>query len=182
MVDVDEIRDLAERLLEQGEKLPSGLSQEALAALEERVGLRFPKVLREWLYFTNGAPLPPGGFFGIRPGTGFRDYESFFDRHPDWKTKGWIPVAGDGSGNYYVLWTAPDNRCPIFFLDMHEDPERPTYVVASELWLFVRSLLRKELMGSAWQFDRAEVLREDPDILAFPELTKPWEESGMSAN
>ena len=93
-----------------------------------------------------------------------------------WKSKKWIPIAGDGCGNYYLLATSHEygRGRPVFFVDTHEDPNEPSYLVASDLWHFMSFLLRKELGESAWPFRKEFVVEEDPAIESYHGLRYPW--------
>jgi hypothetical protein len=99
--------------------------------------------------------------------------------YPSWKDKGWIPVAGDGCGNYYVLATRGSGvetaKRPIYFVDTSMDREKPAYVVASDLWHFLRFILRDELGRDYWPFKKYRVLEEDPDLEEAPGAPKPWD-------
>ena len=65
---------------------------------------------------------------------------------------------------------------PVCFWD-HEtdDPLVPGYVVASDLWHFVRFLLRSELGERSWPFDREKVLAEDPAIAKVTGIDLRWQ-------
>jgi hypothetical protein len=86
--------------------------------------------------------------------------------HPGWHDRRFVPVAGDGCGNYYVSDASLGlTVSPIFFVDTFVNPLQPAYVVASNLWLFLRFLFMKDLGKSRWPFSREEVLANDPAIL-----------------
>jgi hypothetical protein len=81
-----------------------------LVAGAARLGHPLPAALAAWLSVCNGAAIGPGGVFGQRPDERFLDIVSVRERHPGWRRQGWIPVAGDGCGNYYVLTQAARSR------------------------------------------------------------------------
>ncbi|MBI3862417.1 MAG: SMI1/KNR4 family protein [Planctomycetia bacterium] len=145
----------------------------AAAEFSERLDVAIPDDVVQWLTVLNGARIGRGGVFGIRPDDDYCDIEAMFNVYPGWKTKGWIPIAGDGCGNYYVI--IPDETCfPVCFVDTMADSERPTYVVASGTWQFLRFLFEDELHPSGWPFDRAFVLSRDPEIQRCTIAPLPW--------
>jgi hypothetical protein len=86
-----------------GDDEPVGASAAELAVLSDRLGRSLPLALRNWLSVCRGAAIGPGGVFGERPDRPSLDMAGIRDLYPDWRTLGWLPVAGDGCGNYYVL-------------------------------------------------------------------------------
>ena len=71
--------------------------------------------------------------------------------HAPWRDRGWLPVAGDGCGNQYVLVS-----------------HGIAYVVASDLWTFLRFLLLRETGDGRWPFDRRAVIAADPELAGLP--------------
>ena len=59
------------------------------------------------------------------------------DSFPEWAEQGWLPVAGDGCGNYYVL-TADDT---VGFIDTMKDPGQIDRQAAGDLLSFMTGLL-----------------------------------------
>jgi hypothetical protein len=55
------------------------------------------------------------------------------DLFPEWRTLGWLPVASDGCGNYYVL--AVDGT--VGFVDTMSDPGRLERAVSADLLSFM---------------------------------------------
>ncbi len=137
-----------------------------------------PCELREWLEFTNGPRIGPGGVFGIRPYDEWYDIEYYYTPalYPEWLTKGWIPIASDGCGDYYVIATHPDwgPGSPVLFLDKAKELLAPEYLVASDLWHFLRFYLAKELGERGWPFTRDMVLSVDPGLAGRPTSILPW--------
>lgn len=159
-----------------GEPLPPGASDDEIDAFSKRTGVQVPTDLREWWKFTNGPCIGPGGMYGIRPQREHLDLEGVYQHHPEWQRLNWIPVAGDGCGNEYVLTVTPESGPlrPVYFFEHEQsDPRRFEYVVASGLWQFLRFLLREEMGGRGWPFDRDFVLKADPDLTACSTL--PWD-------
>ncbi len=59
------------------------------------------------------------------------------DLHPEWAGPGWLPVAGDGCGNYYVLL----GNGAVGFVDTMKDPGQVGQQVAGDLLSFMTDLL-----------------------------------------
>lgn len=177
MVDYAEILRLvfaAERA--PGDVVPAGLSAGDVAEFQRRSGLDVPLELVQWLQTCNGPCVGPGGLFGLRTARESLDIEGILARHPAWSARNRIPVAGDGSGNYYVLARVMA-RWPVLFIDVSSDENVPAFVVASTLPLFLRALLLKEQGRlDGWPFSREVTVRADPDIAVFRgELVLPWD-------
>ena len=153
-----------------------GTTVDNLDSLSRAVELPIPAQLREWLMLCNCAPLGPGGVFGICKGSRHRDMEYLLGVFPAWKEQGWLPVAGDGVGSFYVINTHPTRTLshPVYFVE-ESDYERVAYVVASGIWPFIWFYLQEELGDDFWPFDRSRVLRADPALETCTDLKKPWE-------
>jgi hypothetical protein len=98
----------------------------------------------------------------------------YLDEYPTWRADGWFPIAGDGTGNYYVLLTKGPQAGFIGFIEAVVDPDRLDYLVASNLWSFLRFLFRRDLGARGWPFDRATVLADDPHLADAPAKLQPW--------
>jgi hypothetical protein len=159
-----------------GEELPAGITAPRVRAVANRLRTRFPEELVEWLGVSNGPCVGPGGLFGVETGRDFLDIEYVTRLFPHWIDKGWIPVAGDGNGNYYVLLNESD-RHPVGFVEASVDADSLGFVVASSLSKFLEALLKKEVgRDTGWPFDRATVVAHDPEIQRLgSEFTLPWE-------
>src|SRR5579885_3673948 len=161
--------------------IPGGASLETIEAFEARLGRPIPSELRAWLLRCNCPPIGPGGLFGLCPENDYLDIEAHYRLHPLWREKGWIPVAGDGCGDYYVLDLNHRTRSghPILFLDWENSIEdvcdTTTYVVASSLWPFLRYILLAELKSAYDLWDEREALREDPGLADDVGVPRPWE-------
>jgi hypothetical protein len=116
------------------------------------------------------------------------DIEAVLNLQQDsgWKEKGWIPIAGDGCGSYNVIsmLDRSPSGCPIFFID-ERDYATAVYVVASNLWTFLRFVLRAEMLEpdeylSYWPYNRERVLAEDPELEEIVGIAKPWEAAGYT--
>ena len=166
--------DLVERA--PNTDLPSGISLQEIKDVERRLGLTLPVEMSAFLRLSNGPVVGPGGLFGVHPQNEFLDIESMYDLHPAWRSEGWIPVAGDGCGNYYVALERNAGEWPVVFVEMMEDPDAPAFVVASGILVFLIALLEKDLGAGGWPFDRVSTLESDPEILEYADtLPLPWD-------
>jgi hypothetical protein len=159
-------------------ELPVGCSDADINEFEGRTGLSIPNQLRDWLKQSNGSLVGPGGLFGIQPCDYRVDIERDLSFYPQWASLGYIPVAGDGCGNYYVAVTnrSVDNGV-IAFIDTMSDPDRPGYAVASDTEHFLVFLLEQELGERFWPFDREKVVAADPAIENVTTIPLPWSKS-----
>jgi cell wall assembly regulator SMI1 len=179
----EEVKSLLRKAANRyGGELPPGIGKDEIDAFEHRTAIVVPASLREWLAITNG-PTASDWLFGIRPKRQSLDVEVILRIYPGWQKMGWIPVANDGCGDYYVLATAPKDSPghPVFFIENHEDIEKPKYVVASDLWHFLRFFLEDALQedlsseAPSWPFSREFVLRHDPALADYKNVPRPWE-------
>jgi hypothetical protein len=119
---------------------------------------------------------------GICPERQFLDIEARYRRYPHWRDRGWIPVAGDGCGNHYVLDTTVTTRTghPILFLDHERSVEQvcdtADHVTASGLWPFLRYNFLDEIHAAYDLFDEQEALSQDPGLADDVGVPRPWEE------
>jgi hypothetical protein len=173
--DWDEIRALLSRpaLLSK-----PGVPSSGAEAPEPDADSAMPAELLEWLAIVNGAHLGQGGLFGLGAPEAYLDIAFHSSLYPAWRAKGWIPVAGDGCGNYYVLLAGHDRGKgnPVLFVDTSDDTDAGNYLVASSLFQFLRFYLEAAIDRTAWPFGKAYVLERDPAILDFPELALPWDD------
>jgi hypothetical protein len=136
--------------------------------------------LRQWLKVCNGFPRQPGRTFGINQKNEHLEIVRFFKIGISWHRKGWLPMASDQCGSYYVLDTSTliGQTHPVYFIE-HTDYEKPQYVVASGLWKFLRFFFMDELLLARheegyWPFDKERVTAEDPDIVLCTTAPLPW--------
>jgi cell wall assembly regulator SMI1 len=153
---------------------PGGASEAELTDLARRLGTALPDDLAAWLRVCKGEAIGPGGVLGARPDHEAADMAARLALYPQWRSKGWLPVAGDGSGNCYVLLTTDPLAGFVAFVDTMADPDRLDHVVATNLWQFLLFLFKRELGGSGWPFDPQAVLAEDPDLARAPTGLLPW--------
>lgn len=130
--------------------------------------------LAAWLRVCKGAAIGPGGLFGARRDTDFLDMASRAAAYPGWRQLGWLPVAGDGFGNFYILLTRGPLAGCVAFVEAVSGPDEITYVAASSLWSFLRFLFEAELGAKGWPFDWDVVLAADPDLARVPAELLPW--------
>lgn len=157
--------------------IPPGVSEQEVEEFAARNQLTVPTELAQYLELSNGPCIGPGGLLGIRTTRPDLDIESIYRIFPDWRAKQWIPVAGDGCGNYYVVVPVA-GRSPVVFVDTGLDAMKPDYVVASGVLRFLCSLLQQELTPTGWPFEEALVRRLDPDLASFGAwLPMPWQEA-----
>lgn len=62
---------------------------------------------------------------------------SYLGLFPEWTLKGWLPVAGDGCGNYYVLLADGS----VGFVETASDPDALAGARYGTLFEFVESIL-----------------------------------------
>jgi hypothetical protein len=173
----DDILALLKAVPQPPEGIPPGIQLGEIRAFEEELGFAFPPPFRKWLEITNGPCVGPGGLCGIRTLRDIQDIAKVFESHPQWKNRRWVPVAGDGCGDFYLMATTEEFGAgyPVFFVDIHENENVPTYVAASGLWPFLRFFLGRELASTGWPFRKEFVLARDPAIIACQGLPFPWQ-------
>lgn len=145
-----------------------------VAELERRLGQALPAALVEWLRVCRGDVIGPGGVFGARPDEPDLDIEHRLTYHPGFLERGWLPIAGDGCGNTYVLIAHGPLTGMVGFVETVTDPDHIDYLVGSDLWHFLRFLLAKEVGERGWPFREDFVLALDPHLAAAPTQLLPW--------
>ncbi len=161
--------DYAKMLMKQApfpknETFPCGVDQDEVKMFEERYSLHIPQDYNELLQFSNGPVIGEGGIFGIEPLRDELNVSNFYNLFPTWSKKGWIPIAGDGCGNYYVILSGNNSSSVVYFIDAHEDENKLTYIVGSSVWNFILLMLLKENGDLDWPFSKEDVLSIDPSI------------------
>ena len=171
-------------------------SQDFIDAVCSEFNLTLPLSIVEWLTYCNGMDMAFGYLNGIDEVTNFCNREHI----SHWKERGWIPIAGDGCGNYYLVVkyeTQDESLYPVVFVD-HEDSaigengenqlcNRISYIVASDLPHFLEVVLLyqehhiqyqnkddDEYPDFWWPFDKERMLQFDPNIDKI-EIIKPWD-------
>src|SRR5688500_7864047 len=103
MLDNQRLQNLLERTPRAPEStVPQGASEADLKHFEATVPIRLPEALRDWLKLANGGAIGPGGLFGVGSAPEYLSIGSLLERYPTWMHKKWVPIGGDGSGNYYL--------------------------------------------------------------------------------
>jgi len=148
-----------------------GASEADLTGLGKHLGFPVPNELADWLRVCRGSTAGPGGLFGVGNAADGLNMNSHLRWFPGWLDRGWIPVAGDGTGNYYIL-DALERGHPVGFVEPSETVSEVQYFVASGLEVFLRELLVHEISRNRWPFDRDYVGRVDPALLVLEPL--PW--------
>jgi hypothetical protein len=177
-MNIQRIKELISRVPRPPEEgIPEGITDAELNSFEERTGIALPEDVREWLKVANGPCVGPGGLFGLGEIHKHFNIYSFLEMYPCWKKKKWIPIGGDGCGNYYVVATQREygEGFPVLFVDTLVSPELPSYIAASDIGHFLIFLLERELGNMAWPFNEKVVTTNDPGILHFTGIPLPWE-------
>lgn len=117
-----------------------GATPDELRQLEERLGRPLPPPLADWLRICRGAAIGPGGFFGHRPDRPYLDVPSCLQLFPEWVERDWIPVAGDGCGNYFVLLPSGE----VGFVDTMSDSTAVEPDLDPDLYSCVERLLQDD--------------------------------------
>ncbi|HEY0693985.1 MAG TPA: SMI1/KNR4 family protein [Kribbella sp.] len=174
----DEVLDLLAEVERPPSRRPvAGAADEQLDGLCRALAFEPPAELLDWLRVCNGVIAGPGGIYGADPPENFLDIGGVLELLPSWRENRWIPVAGDGTGNHYVLDATRQHldRDAVYFVDVMEDPDALSYLVASSLERFLRFLLLADLGDRRWPFDEEHVSAEDPAIVAVgPASLLPW--------
>jgi hypothetical protein len=177
MIDIERVRELLGKVPKPPEDaLPGGVEDNDCNDFQLRSGIILPHDLRVWLKLANGPCVGPGGLYGIHPFRDHLDMEVFLSLFPSWRERGWIPIAGDGCGNHFVLPTnqAYGNGFPVLFVDTSFSPDSVSYIAASDLGHFLVFLLGRELGNRGWPFDKDFVMLSDPRIVQFRGVDFPW--------
>ncbi|GAA1553450.1 hypothetical protein GCM10009827_087710 [Dactylosporangium maewongense] len=171
---VAQVHDLLTRVPRPPDEAAAGGADDAeIADLARRLALTLPPPLVAWLRVCRGDVIGPGGVFGARADRPPIDMEHRRSYHPGFIDRGWLPVAGDGCGNTYVLITHGPLDGRVAFIETTTDPDRIDYLVASDLWHFLRFLLARETGERGWPFHAAFVQSIDPH-LTDPAGLLPW--------
>ncbi len=187
MTELEEIKRLIKQFNAPGD-FPAPLSNKELEAFGAIIGIELPNDLRDWLKISNGALVGTVPVYGLHRGNAPLSMERILRIFPLWRDRKWIPVAGDGCGNYYVMATQQEfgEGFPIVFVRPVSDKAPPRYIAASDLGHFLVFLMETELRNDAldaadmevepslW-FNKERALRDDPAILKFHGVPLPWE-------
>ena len=157
-----------------GTSFPGGADQAEIIDLQQRLGHPLPTDLTDWLRVCKGDLIGPGGLYGVRYDTDVPDIATAVTWFPRWRERGWLPVAGDGSGDHYVYIANGELAGYIGFVDQ-ADVDVIAYIVATNLWTFLWFLLRRDNgEDRRWPFDRNHVTGHDPAMATIPPSLQPW--------
>ena len=180
---IDELMELARQVQAPPGQHLTGASDTEIMCLADEIGRTLSPGLRRWFGAVNGAMLGPGGIFGRRGVRDFLSIKKYLAIYPEWRSLGWVPIASDGVGNYWVaVPQGPDgNPDWVAFVDTHENPASVDRYVASSVLRFIRFLLESELGETRWPGDREYDLEHDPALVIVPEEKAAWS-SRLSAH
>lgn len=112
---------------------PPPATESEIQSFCESIGVDFTTDIKEWLKISNG----PAGFFDINwAQKGCRIEEVWLD-YPDWKRNGWVPIARDGFGNFYLKSVDRLRESPVCFVEALQS-DKMAYAVASNALQFAR--------------------------------------------
>lgn len=178
-----EIREEVKNLLisfSPEKEIPQGANKVEIEKLSEYLAFSIPGELVDWLSFCN-APFVGGGaiFLGVPPAPKSRLIKLACQSYPFWVKNKWIPISEDGFGNYYALDVNGNSlgTRPVYFIDHEESYDKPCYIAASGLWVFIRFILEKEkTKDKRFPFDKNYVLEKDPLLKAYEGIIPlPWQ-------
>lgn len=163
--------------LPRGKRLPVGIDENVSHDMEVSFGRKLPDELHTLLRISNGPCVGAGGLFGFATADQHLDIKFYWSVFPSWRDRGWIPVAGDGCGNYYVLVAGQDFGVmePVIFVEASADADSGTYIAASGLQLFCKFYLEADRGEKRWPYSKEYVIETDPKILMRQRIALPWE-------
>lgn len=159
------------------EGCPVGATDLQLSELGNFLEFDIPDELRQWLTMCNGTHAGPGGIYGTNTGNEDLNIEWNINLYGGWKSKRWVPIAGDGAGNSYIIDASRKymDTEAVYFVDVMESVDKVSYVVASGVSEFLWFLLSRESGIIGWPFGREYVIDHDPAILTIKEpRILPW--------
>jgi hypothetical protein len=157
---------------------PGGADDAEIADLQHAVGIPLPPDLVDWLRVCKGDHIGPGGLYGVRHSSNVTDIASALDWFPSWRQQRWLPIAGDGSGDHYVLIIGGELTGCVGFVDQ-ADYDAINYLVATNVWTFLWFLLRYDSGDRRWPFDRNYVAGHDPAMATIPPHLRPWRDATL---
>jgi hypothetical protein len=158
-----------------GTLFPGGADDAEIADMQQAVARPLPADLVDWLRVCKGDFIGPGGLYGVRHSRYVANITSVLEWFPTWRERGWLPIAGDGNGDYYVLITNSELTGCVGFVDHFDTID---YLVATNLWTFLWFLLRRDGRDRRWPFDRNHVVAHDPGMATIPTDLQPWSDHG----
>jgi hypothetical protein len=154
---------------------PSAEAESKRRKYEAALGFPFSPQLAHWSDRFGADMFGPEGLSHVEDDDEGQGVIARTTAHPEWVGQGWVPIAGDWCGNYYVVDTKQPSE-PVYFIDSFEDVGVPTYVAASSLKRFVE-LFSKHDQGKLsfhWPFAKSESLALDPELEKI-DATMPWD-------
>lgn len=178
----DIILRLNTHMRSRGEPAVQGASADEIHLLGKALSFELPRELALWLSLCRGCELPSFTFPTLL-GT-HRDNCITDAMYPEWRERGWIPLIGDGCGNYYNV-IADRSPAPIAFIE-GSAPTDLNYLAASSLFRFLSFVVDEleaenpdpspdadDVYMSVW-FDRDSLLKADPDSAAITDIPRAW--------
>ncbi len=155
-------------------KLTVSEIQRVITQCELDARYQFPDEYRTWLQQFDVAEIGGCFIFGVGGEGNLEEQQS------EYIHKGWINVANDGCGNYFILVLSKEFSldAPVIFLDAYQKPDK-AYIVASDFSMFVQSRLKddgiEESSEPPWLFIREEALSFDLRLELAKNINLPWE-------
>jgi hypothetical protein len=173
---IEELIELTCRVpMPPGYELPHGATEDELTEFESRTGLSLVAEHKDFLRRINGAMIGPGGVFGVRNASDVLSIEEYLKIFPEWRERGWVPIASDGVGNYWVVTDGPDGSAGwVAFVDVHLDAHSVGYYAASSFNRFLNFLIRSELGEYEWPPRQEYAMQWDPRLVELPSSVRPW--------
>lgn len=165
-------------------KTPPPPDADSLLRFEAEAGFSAPADWVKWLQICNGCPLNEdfwvSSFYGIwdRPIRQLDLDASRMLRQPyftEWRRLQRTPIADDGCGDYYLLGQPfPGGPpCAVVFWDQSNHYHEFEYVVATDLWVFLRAVLEHLDSKKGWPFNKRTLFSIDPAMASIPEKFRP---------
>jgi cell wall assembly regulator SMI1 len=170
------VLEIPSALLHPDEGIPEGVNNDDIMKLEKDIGFPLPETLKQWLTVTNAPCVGTGGFIGISPKRKSLDIYSIYENYPNWKSHQWIPMANDGSGNFYVAVIDKSEVEAIGFIDTMENLTHLAFVVASDIIIFIKMFIMMQSGERRWPYNKKFVVEKDPCILNKRHIAPmPWQ-------
>ena len=159
---------------------------DSLLRFEAEAGFPPPPDWVQWLEICNGCNLSADFWFARLYGIWDRPIRQLDldasrllrDKYyKPWRDLQRIPIADDGCGDYFLLGQPFPGGPPtaVMFWDQANDYSEFEYIVASNLWTFLRGVLEHLDEREGWPFDKQTLLSIDPGMEAIPPQLRPHE-------
>jgi hypothetical protein len=168
---------------------PRRVVPEGILALEGRLAGMLPPELMEWLPRAGSAAPDDAG--SVESFNTFEMMMDFFRTSllerisppaivegvrkwmEDWLERRWLPIAGDGCGDYILLVEHSPGRRIVVFWDQSNGYDEYDYVYASNLWHFLAGALKEP--HEDWPFKREATLAFDPGMGELKGVRFGWD-------